>query len=142
MLPTALYSYISNTASITNLIGSGTSCRLYPGGAEQDETRPYIVYYIISDLEYHILTGAEGMSQARVQLECWADTYLAAHQMADTVRKALDGYQGYWETTIIKKCFLDNQTDSVYDDPEKHEDRIYGVLCDYSIMYDKQKPYM
>jgi len=142
MLSTALYSFISNTTVITDLIGSGISCRLYPGGAEQDESRPYIVYYVISDIEYHVLAGADGMSEARVQLECWAGTYLSAHQLADTVRKQLDGYLGYWDTVRIKKCFLDTQSDTVYEDAEKQEDKIYGVLCDYSIIYDKQKPYM
>jgi len=52
----------------------------------------YVVLTVISDAEAHTMRGPCGLSQGRVQVDCYAPTYAAAKGLSRAVRAALDGH--------------------------------------------------
>lgn len=54
---------------------------------------PYVVLNLIDDAEGLTYAGPDGLSQGRVQVDCYAPSYSVAKALARAVRSALDGYQ-------------------------------------------------
>jgi hypothetical protein len=76
------------------------------------------VMYRISGGADYIMDGPSGLAQARVQIDCHADTYSGAKALARQVRVALSGYR---DSLRILGVFLDAERDLA---PESG----YGVL--------------
>lgn len=64
------------------------------GGSPQGVPHPTIVMTVIDDAAGPTYVGPDGLSQARVQVDCWALTYREAKTVSRAVRDGLDGYRG------------------------------------------------
>lgn len=64
------------------------------GSHPQGEQLPSMVMRLISDVEGYHMKGADGLSAARVQIDCYATTYGSAKQLANAVRDSLSGHRG------------------------------------------------
>lgn len=64
------------------------------GGSPEGTRDPRIVGWTIDDAEGHSTSGPDGLSQGRVQLDCYGETYKSAKLLSRAVRRALDGYSG------------------------------------------------
>lgn len=83
-------SILLGTAAVTGIAGS----RISYGSAAQGAALPYIVLHVIGDNEEHTYKGPDGLSQGRVQADCYGATYAQAKLLSRAVRAALDGYRG------------------------------------------------
>jgi len=87
-------------AFLALLIGSGAvtahvpAARINWGAHPQGTGNPYIVLSMISDIEGIMMTGPDGLSQGRVQVDVYGPTYGAAKGAARAVRTLLHGYRG------------------------------------------------
>lgn len=86
-LITDLKTYIGSYAGLTALISN----RLYPMMLPQEPTLPAATYLIADDPQNYSHSGAS-WRQARVQFDCFASTYLAAHGVADQVEAAVNAW--------------------------------------------------
>lgn len=68
--------------------------RMYPDTLPQQPTLPAISYQVISETRRATMRGPDDLSRVRVQVDCWANTSIEAHAVADSVRAALDGFKG------------------------------------------------
>jgi hypothetical protein len=68
--------------------------RINFGTHPQGEPFPAIVLNTISDLEEYTLSGPVGVTQARIQADCYDATYGGAKLLARSVRTLLSGYSG------------------------------------------------
>ena len=64
------------------------------GSRPQGSDLPAVVLFLIDDVEGHTQSGPEGLSRARVQVNCYGSTYLSSLEVARAVRGLLDGYRG------------------------------------------------
>jgi hypothetical protein len=55
---------------------------------------PGVVLTVVTDFENMTMRGPDGLSQGRVQADCYAMTYTQAKQLSRAVRAALSGYSG------------------------------------------------
>lgn len=83
------------TSAITSICSTNINFGEHPQGT----STPYIVMYVIDDAEGTYLDdgpdgGPDGMSQGRVQIDCYARTYGEAKRLARAVRATVDGYKG------------------------------------------------
>lgn len=85
-----LRSILLAAAPITAICGN----RINWGAHPQGEPGPYIVLWIISDVEGHTTEGPDGLSVGRVQVDVYASTYGLAKQLSRAVRAVLDGFSG------------------------------------------------
>jgi len=81
-----LYTLLSNASAVTAIVGT----RITPGIASQDTATPYITYQLVGTVNANpINTNVKVGANTRIQIECWADTPLAATALGDVVEAAL-----------------------------------------------------
>lgn len=107
MIEFALYSFLSNVTAITALVGD----RITPMERGQGEALPAVTYQTISNVPDYHLGGESGHSAARIQIDCWADTYLAVKQLAEEVRLAVSGHVGTWNEHAITGVLVEDNGD-------------------------------
>lgn len=100
--------------------------RIYPQVLPQGSTMPAIALTVIDEMPINALTGdpATRLKRARVQVDCYAETYLKAHDVAmavDNVISALSDpdLSAYRESS-----------EDLYDD----ETQLYRVSSDFLVM--------
>jgi len=84
----AIRAFLLATTAVTNICGTRINFGTHPQGLAY----PAIVLNTISDAEDHTLVGPDGLSQGRIQADCYATTYGGAKLLSRAVRAALDGY--------------------------------------------------
>lgn len=90
MMEEALRTLLRGTSSVTALVGN----RVNWGARPQGSDLPAVVMYLIDDIEDHTQSGRDGLSKARVQINCHGANYMSSLEVARAVRAALDGYRG------------------------------------------------
>lgn len=113
------------TANVPSIGG-----RIYPVHAPQNPTHPYITYKRISDPRLYSLDGANGLVEARYQIESWSTTYADKSTTAEALRLALDGFSGVWGPFEVSRIRLEGGPDEY--DPEV---KIYRDIRDFIIRY-------
>lgn len=131
-----LTSYLLADAAIVALVFD----RISPVMTFQTGTNPRIVYQRISSPRWHALTGPMQATQARFQIECYADTYAQAKELANAVRERMDGYRGFMGGTYVMSCLLQDERDDVSIDPgvDDHAERF--VQLDFEITHRESRP--
>lgn len=120
----ALRAMLLSVPAISALVGT----RVDWGLAPQGQQLPCITLTVVTDGPVdHSLDGA-GLSQARVQADCWAATYAQAKALSRAVRTALDAWQG----GVIAGAFLAGARDLPDDDGVTEIPR---VTMDFIINY-------
>lgn len=120
-------------ATVSGLV----STRVYPNILPQKPTLPALVYSRISGPRIHTLTGTSGWSDARIQIDSWGATYIAAQDLAAAVRASLDGFIGSLDdgnspaATRRVAVRLDNERDLFEEEPD-----FYRVTQDYAIKHE------
>lgn len=104
--------------------------RINWGAHPQSHPWPAIVLTVISDGEGHTLGGPDGLSRARVQVDCYALTYAAAKTMSRAVRTALDGFRG----GIFQGVFLAGVRDGT---DTSGSDRLFRSSLDFFAHYNR-----
>lgn len=85
--------------------------RIYPEIMPQDVVYPAISYQRISTVRYQMLEGVDDFTQARLQVDCWSDTYSGVKSLATAVKSALDGATGTLGSQAIQHCILESMID-------------------------------
>lgn len=86
--------YLLAQASVSALISSGTTARLYPEVLPQNPTLPAATYETISDLPDHCIGtdwGRCGFSQARIAFDCYGQTKASSSNLARTIMSVVSG---------------------------------------------------
>ncbi|MGP3699193.1 DUF3168 domain-containing protein [Rhodobacter sp. NSM] len=121
----ALRALLLASSGVTALAGT----RVNFGSHSQGAGFPYVVLNTISDREGLTISGPDGMQQARVQIDCYAKTYMAAKQLSRAVRAVLHGHSGGG----FQGVFLDGTRDQR--EPGDDTARPYRVSLDFLTIY-------
>lgn len=99
--------------------------RVYPQVMPQGAALPAIVLTVVSDVPENTFDGtaADRLSARRLQVDCYAKSYLAAQNLAAAVDQALSSLQAH-----DLSAERDNARD-LYDDPTE----IYRVSMDFTV---------
>lgn len=111
-------------------VGAHAGNRINFGTHPQGQPLPAIVLNTISDLEGYTLSGPEGVSQARVQVDCYAQTYGAAKLLSRAVRSLLSGYQN----GALQGVFLAGLRDG-REGGSNEAERPYRVSLDFMVHF-------
>jgi hypothetical protein len=101
----AFRTILLNTSAINEVVGN----RISFNSAMQGAALPYIVLHVIDDQEDHTYQGPDGLSQGRVQVDCYGATYGQAKTLSRSVRGVLDGYRGGQFSAIFHASTRDNR---------------------------------
>ena len=93
----------AGVAALTTTVHSATD--------PQKSSRPKLTYQRVTTRRDICNDGPLSLAVAVVQLDCWADTDIAAKGLAEATRKALAGYVGVNGEIDIKCCRITAEGD-------------------------------
>lgn len=127
-----IYYKLSNNAGVTAI----TSTRIYPQVAPQTETRPLIVYNVISNVPTNTKSGGSTLDAIRVQITCLADsvdTYNGQDKInaiGEAVRSLFEFIQNDTQASVtIQQSFFLGEVDSF--DQTGGQDGTYMKFMDF-----------
>ena len=94
---------------------------------------PYVILRRISGVRDYKLSGATGLVESRVQVDCYGSTYASAKAVARAVEAVLSGYRGTQGATTFDGIFLSAERDLI-DDDESPAD-LHGVSLDFMVWH-------
>lgn len=122
--------------AITDVVGDDPDDRIFPAILPQAVTLPAITLQIISEDRPHSSPqGPLKLCKARIQVDVWAarDKYTDAVNLAESVRKRLDGFRGQSAGVTIQGIFLESTRTLFESDPEQHR-----VSRDYMVSFTEE----
>jgi len=118
--------------------------RLTMNVAPQGQEFPYVVMTVIDDVPFHHMTAASGVAIARMQVDCYAEVHSGAHDVADAIREATDGFRGTVTansgTMVIKSLHLEELSDNYVPAIRGDEEGTYRVSMDFMIGHAQSVP--
>ena len=127
----ALYSILSTTGAVTQLVGD----RIYPVQVDQGASLPAISYQQISGPRFYEVSHAMGWVESRYQVNVWAATYLDAVDLSTAVMTAVSGYSGTVASLDIDHIFVTDEGDLSNLFAENSELEIHGKRIDIQIVF-------
>jgi hypothetical protein len=110
---------------------TSASSRVYPLILPQQATLPAVTYSTISDITTHAFNQDATIKVARVQVDCWALTYLESQTLANEVATLLSRYIGTVSGVNVQDITLQSQQD-IYESDTAH----YRASQDYMIFIE------
>ena len=108
---------------VTLLSGqTDAATRIYPMVAPTGTAKPYIVYQRISAISETVLSGDSGLTNTRMQIDVYADTYQSAQHTADQIEALMAG----WSVQNVSVLAQDLYEDAV---------QLHRVQADFSIWH-------
>lgn len=124
----ALYYLLTNDAPISAIV----STRVFPEIADQEQTKPYVVYNIRSNDPSDVQGGPSALDTASVEVNCYAPTYAGAIELSDAVRTCLDRRSGTYSGVNVQSIqYITEVMD--FEEPQ----RLYRVMSDYEVRVDR-----
>ena len=123
----ALRALLTGSAPITALVPAASiNWRRHP----QTAAWPGIVLHLINDGDTYFVGDVGDISEARVQIDCWATTYAQAKAISRAVRSRLSGYQGgaFYQLRLVGARDAQTTGTNEPDDPA-------GVSLDFTFQY-------
>lgn len=111
-----VYDRLAADATVAGLVGT----RIYPVLLPQNVAMPAIVYSRVASVPHDDLELAQNHESARVQVDCWADSYPGAKALAAAASAALQ----------LAPVYAQRLTDLDDYDPEE---KLFRVILDFNI---------
>lgn len=91
----ALVNLLHATSAVTDLVGTGTGFRCYPGRIPQGDAMPAIRWHYVGTIPERCLAGTDlDEAWSTFTIDAIGDTYDDALELAEAVRDTLEGYVG------------------------------------------------
>jgi hypothetical protein len=95
----------------TSAVASLADARVYPGSRPQGSALPAVVFNRIDGAPLYADDGEAGIAQARVQIDCWAESYSDAKGLARAVNAGHSAFAGEAGGTQFLSIFTDAERD-------------------------------
>jgi hypothetical protein len=136
----AVFAVLAANAAVAAIVAD----RVYPTVLPQSAEVPAIVYTRVSADHTHTLGGASSLASGRVQVNCWADSYAEAAELARAVRLAVQGYRGEVavgaESITIDGLFALSTGDLADPSAGLESHRRFGRRVDVDAHWNEPKP--
>jgi hypothetical protein len=131
-----LRTYLKTQATITAIVGSSTSARIYQHDAKQGAALPFIILHVFKGTSSETLAAIAGVAMNRIQVDCYGVTNSAAYALAEAVRVKLQMYRGTMGSTAVLNVTSDGGYDRLFDPPSTGSNqKRYIYSRDYLITY-------
>jgi hypothetical protein len=117
------------SAGLTALV----STRVNWNRIEAPALPPYIILRRVSGVRDYRMSGATGLVETRVQVDCFGATYASAKGAARAIEAAISGYKGASSTTTFDGIFLAAERDLIDDDDTPAD--LHGVSLDFMVWH-------
>jgi hypothetical protein len=104
---TVLRVALANSTAVTALVGT----RVYPVVAPAEAVYPFVTWRRVAVQRLQTLSIPVGLPRVTLDFSIYGATYDQARQVADAMRKVLDGYGGTVDNTVVHRASVENETD-------------------------------
>lgn len=104
----ALIAKLLADGGVAALVGT----RVYPVARPQGSVFPAVTLATVSNVPVYTNDGESGIAEARVQIDCWGETYGSVKTAARAVIAALSAFFGTVDGTVFQYVLLDGERDS------------------------------
>lgn len=134
ILEDGIVALLANAGEVARLVGGPTvtKARVYPLVLPQNPTFPALTHQRVSGVRELTHDGPDGVVWCRLQIDTWASSFVSATQLADAVRRVLDGFRGLAGEVTVQRAEL-------LADRHLHEAdlNLYRVSQDFGIWYEE-----
>ena len=124
----SLYTWLTANAAIEAVVAD----RIYPQVIPHAESaRPCITFSQESGDYIEHLAGRSDTRMAEFSIDCWAPTYLAVRDLAETIHTELVGVRGSFGSHTAESVRLEND----FDGPPDNDTGLYRVSLRFVIAY-------
>jgi hypothetical protein len=125
----ALIAYLLATPAITSLTGT----RIYWMEIPQGSAYPAVRLQVISTVPDYTYEGAQGLKRSRVQVDCYAGSYLGSKAVARTIETLISGEKFTQGPVRFEGCFMDAERDGF--EPTAPPDKLFLTSLDFIVNY-------
>ncbi len=126
---------------MTYLSAQLPTTQFYASRLPQNAAFPNTVYHIVSTTPTHDLAGYSGLTESRIQFDCWGMSYADTATASENLRVNLDGYKGTMGTVTVSGSLRINQfampPESSGDQSDTYH---YRTVAEYRIFYVETIP--
>lgn len=127
-----LRAYLVATAGVTAVV----STRVRATQADENDTPPYVLLFLVSDPSRYAMSGEAGLAHARVQVDCIGATPKSALDVSEAVNTAMSGYRGAMSSVSVRRCHkIDRSGPDLFGPTDGSQRGRYRVRIDYMIDY-------
>ncbi|MCA2012397.1 DUF3168 domain-containing protein [Cereibacter sphaeroides] len=87
----AFIALLRGASAVTDLVAAAS---INFGSHPQGRQWPGVILHVVDDAEGLTLEGGDGLSQGRVQVDCYAETFTEAKAVSRAIKALLHGYAG------------------------------------------------
>lgn len=120
-------------AAVTQHIGH----RVLYDLAGSEDSLPFINYRRADISREQTLSYPMGVPRVSVEFTIYATTRLESRQIADEVRRVLDGFGGSFDNTTVKQTSLESESDEVITLDGSELPGVYAVTQTYDIWWQE-----
>lgn len=131
----ALIAWLLASDAIAEIV----EARVFWRHATAEAAYPLIVCQRIGGRPDYTHSGANGWTQARVQVSCDALDD-EADTLAEAVINRLNGYRGLWGDVRVTRCVLTSEADAIVPQSTGEGDPIVRIPLDFEIDYYGANP--
>ncbi len=121
------------TTAVTSLVSS----RIYPVLAPASAALPFVTWRRSGIEREQTLGGPMGMPRVSVEYSIYGTTYEEARQVADAMRRVLDGYGGTSDNTEVKQASLEDESDDFVQLAGADLPPVYQVTQRYDVWWSE-----
>jgi hypothetical protein len=103
----AIIARLLETSGVAVIAGT----RVFPGSRPQASALPSAVFNVISGAPVYTDDGEAGLAENRIQIDCWAATYIAAKGLAGAVKASLSAFVGTVDGVVFQNIMIINERD-------------------------------
>ena len=123
---------------IKSLLSGVAGGKVYGSIAPEDARAPFVTFQKVSGFKVRDINGPSGLARTIFQLDMYHDDYTSCVQLADQVRKILDGFSGTVtigaDSVIIGGVSMQGERDFIEDGTEP---KLYRASVDYLFKYEE-----
>ncbi len=132
-IETGIVDHLLSFPAIRSMVGNDIDMQLTP----EDAVLPYINFSRISSSQVQSMAGPARLGESRFQINCWAANYTDALQLAEYVRRVLDGHDADLGDITVQIVTMIDQGDLPTELSEgSSKVTAYGIRQDYEIFWE------
>lgn len=122
-----------NSTSVTSIVGS----KVYPLLAPASASLPLVTWRRSAISREQTLSNPMGVPRVSVEFAVYGTSYEQARQLADNMRRVLDGYSGTVDNTQVRQTSLENEFDEFVTLEGADMPPVYSVTQTYDVWWQE-----
>ncbi len=132
----AIRSRVLSNSALAALLQRGDTYAIRTGEASEIDAPPYVLMWRIIDRPIYQLGSRTGLSNALIQVDCYAVTKAAAYSLADAIADVLDGMRGTIDGDIwVAQLIQEDSRDRDERTADGADRPLSVVQTDYRLVY-------